>query len=79
MFNFFISFHSKGRLNVVSSTSQVADKINFKLQSLLFTVVILAVAALVLVDRQEGGREAIESRGIPVFPMFTRASIFGDK
>jgi orotate phosphoribosyltransferase len=37
------------------------------------------VAALVLVDRQEGGREAIESRGIPVFPMYTRASIFGDK
>lgn len=37
------------------------------------------VAALVLVDRQEGGREAIESRGIPVFPMFTRATIFGDK
>ena len=37
------------------------------------------VAALVLVDRQEGGREAIESRGISVFPMFTRASIFGDK
>ena len=37
------------------------------------------VAALVLVDRQEGGREAIESRGIPVFPMFTRASIFGGK
>lgn len=37
------------------------------------------VAALVLVDRQEGGREAIESRGIPVFSMFTRASIFGNK
>ena len=37
------------------------------------------VAALVLVDRQEGGREAIESRGIPVFPMFTRATIFGGK
>ena len=37
------------------------------------------MAALVLVDRQEGGREAIESRGIPVFPMFTRASIFGGK
>ena len=37
------------------------------------------VAALVLVDRQEGGREAIESRGIPVFPMYTRAIIFGDK
>ena len=37
------------------------------------------VAALVLVDREEGGREAIEGRGIPVFPMFTRSSIFGDK
>lgn len=37
------------------------------------------VAALVLVDRQEGGREAIEARGIPVFPMFTRRSIFGDR
>ena len=37
------------------------------------------VAALVLVDRQEGGREAIESRGIPVYPMFTRATIFDDK
>lgn len=37
------------------------------------------VAALVLVDREEGGREAIEARGVPVFPMFTRRSIFGDK
>lgn len=37
------------------------------------------VAALVLVDREEGGREAIESRGIPVFPLFTRRSIFGNK
>lgn len=37
------------------------------------------VAALVLVDREEGGREAIEARGVPVFPMFTRGSIFGDK
>lgn len=37
------------------------------------------VAALVLVDRQEGGREAIEGRGVPVFPIFTRKSIFGDK
>ncbi len=36
-------------------------------------------AALVLVDREEGGREAIEARGIPVFPLFTRRSIFGDK
>lgn len=37
------------------------------------------VAALVLVDREEGGREAIEARGIPVFPMFTRRSIFGNR
>ena len=37
------------------------------------------VAALVLVDREEGGREAIEGRGVPVFPLFTRKSIFGDK
>lgn len=36
-------------------------------------------AALVLVDREEGGREAIEARGIPVFALFTRGSIFGDK
>ncbi len=37
------------------------------------------VAALVLVDREEGGREAIEARGLPVYPLFTRASIFGSK
>lgn len=37
------------------------------------------VAALVLVDREEGGRQAIEARGIPVFPLFTRRSIFGDR
>lgn len=37
------------------------------------------VAALVLVDREEGGREAIEGRGVPVYPLFTRKSIFGDK
>ena len=37
------------------------------------------VAALVLVDREEGGREAIESRGVPVYPLFTRQSIFGTK
>lgn len=35
------------------------------------------VAAFVLVDREEGGREAIESRGVPVFSLFTRKSIFG--
>lgn len=37
------------------------------------------VAALVLVDREEGGREAIESRGVPVFALFTRKSIFGGR
>ena len=37
------------------------------------------VAALVLVDREEGGREAIEGRGVPVYPLFTRKSIFGTK
>lgn len=37
------------------------------------------VAALVLVDREEGGREAIEALGVPVYPMFTRATIFGAK
>ncbi len=34
-------------------------------------------AALVLVDREEGGREAIEARGIPVFSMFTRTTLLG--
>lgn len=33
-------------------------------------------AALVLVDREEGGRQAIESRGIPVFALFTRRFLF---
>ncbi len=36
-------------------------------------------AALVLVDREEGGREAIEALGVPVFSLFTRKSIFGDQ
>ena len=31
--------------------------------------------ALVLVDREEGGREAIEARGIPVISLFTRSSL----
>jgi orotate phosphoribosyltransferase len=31
--------------------------------------------ALVLVDRQEGGREAIEARGVPVRSIFTRQEI----
>ena len=35
------------------------------------------VAALVLVDREEGGREAIESRGVPVYALYTRQNIFG--
>ena len=37
------------------------------------------VAALVLVDREEGGREAIEGRGVPEYAPYTRRSIFGDK
>lgn len=35
------------------------------------------VFALVLVDREEGGRAAIEARGIPVVPLFTRSSLLG--
>jgi len=35
--------------------------------------------ALVLVDREEGGREAIEGRGIPVLPLFTRTMLLDDK
>lgn len=34
--------------------------------------------ALVLVDREEGGREAIEARGIPVVPLFTRSSLLDE-
>lgn len=34
-------------------------------------------AALVLVDREEGGRQAIEARGIPVFPLFSRTTLLG--
>ena len=35
--------------------------------------------ALVLVDREEGGRQAIEARGIPVLPLFTRATLLDDR
>ncbi len=31
--------------------------------------------ALILVDRQEGGRENIESKGYPVFAAYTRADL----
>ena len=31
--------------------------------------------ALVLVDREEGGRQAIEARGIPVVSLFTRSEL----
>ena len=31
---------------------------------------------LVLIDREEGGRAAIEARGIKVYPAFTRTSLF---
>ena len=34
-------------------------------------------AALVLLDREEGGRQAIEERGIPVYPLYTRTSLLG--
>ena len=34
-------------------------------------------AALVLMDREEGGRQAIEARGIPVYALFTRSSLLG--
>lgn len=33
--------------------------------------------ALVLVDREEGGRAAIEARGIPVVALYTRSSLLG--
>ncbi len=32
----------------------------------------MVVACLSLVDRQEGGREAIESAGVPVEALFSR-------
>ena len=34
-------------------------------------------AAVVLMDREEGGRQAIEARGIPVYALFTRSSLLG--
>ncbi len=39
----------------------------------------VVAAALVLVDREEGGREAIEACGVPVFSLFTRKDIFQGK
>jgi orotate phosphoribosyltransferase len=33
--------------------------------------------ALVLVDREEGGREAIEARGIPVVALYSRSTLLG--
>lgn len=36
------------------------------------------VAALVLVDREEGGREAIEARGVPVYAIFTRKQLLNE-
>lgn len=33
---------------------------------------------LVLVDREEGGRQAIEARGIHVLPLFTRSTLLGE-
>jgi orotate phosphoribosyltransferase len=34
--------------------------------------------AFVLVDREEGGCEAIEALGVPVLPLFTRTSLLGE-
>ena len=34
--------------------------------------------ALVLVDREEGGRQAIEERGIPVVALYSRATLLGE-
>lgn len=34
--------------------------------------------ALVLVDREEGGRQAIEARGIPVVSLYSRSSLLGE-
>lgn len=34
--------------------------------------------ALVLVDREEGGRQAIEARGIPVLALFTRTTLLDE-
>lgn len=36
------------------------------------------VFCLVLVDREEGGRQAIEARGIPVIALFTRTTLLTD-
>lgn len=49
------------------STLQAIDSIEAEGGKVLF--------ALVLVDRQEGGRAAIEARGIPVHAIFTRQEI----
>jgi orotate phosphoribosyltransferase len=40
-------------------------------------IFLAAAAALVLLDREEGGRQAIEERGIPVYPLYTRTSLLG--
>ena len=34
--------------------------------------------AFVLVDREEGGCEAIEARGVPVLPLFTRTTLLSE-
>ena len=33
--------------------------------------------ALVLVDREEGGRAAIEARGVPVVSLYSRGTLLG--
>ena len=34
--------------------------------------------AFVLVDREEGGRQALEERGVKVVSLFTRAELLAD-
>ena len=70
------NFHSGDRVIVVDdvittggSTLKAIDAIEREGGQVVF--------ALVLVDREEGGRAAIEARGIPVLPLFTRSCLLG--
>lgn len=52
------------------STLKAIDAIEAEGGSILF--------AFVLVDREEGGRQALEERGIDVVPLFTRSTLLGE-
>ena len=60
------------------SLDEIKERLNRELTDELRRLTTGPDEPIIAID-QEGGREAIESRGIPVFPMFTRATIFGDK